>query len=122
MTRIPPESAGSSPLWGLSGLQAREGRKSEIGVRHTYLVTLTDAMKASLILKLGSCFHAIMAGEIELRWAARICRSFLQMDWVMYINQKCYYCLRFADKIICMSFLHYRVNCSMRMRVYPQAH
>lgn len=53
MTMIPPHLAGSSPSPGLSGLHVGEGRKSEIGVRHTYLVTSTDAMKASLTLKLG---------------------------------------------------------------------
>jgi hypothetical protein len=30
-------------------------RENEKGVRHTYLVTLTDAMKASLNPKLGRC-------------------------------------------------------------------
>ena len=39
------------PSSGLSGLLARLGWKSEISVRHTDLVTTTDAMKASLNLE-----------------------------------------------------------------------
>lgn len=39
---------------GLKWFAVGEERKGEIGVRHTHLVTSTDAMKASLILKLGS--------------------------------------------------------------------
>ena len=57
-----PIRLAALPSPGLSGLHVGEGRKSEIGVRHTYLVTSTDAMKASLILKLGRCWCECLLG------------------------------------------------------------
>lgn len=52
---LPPDPAVALPSPGSSGLLVGDEREDEIGVRHTYLVTLADAMKASLILLLGRC-------------------------------------------------------------------
>lgn len=56
MTMIPLAQLAALPLPGSSGFQVGVGGKSEIGVRHTFLVTSTDAMKASLTTELGRQF------------------------------------------------------------------
>jgi hypothetical protein len=60
------------PSQGLSGLLARLGWKSEISVRHTDLVTTTDAIKASLTLE---AWKVLLPGNARTGLALTGCMS-----------------------------------------------
>ena len=51
----PPLEAPQLSLSRARVADVLDRRQHDLGVRHTHLVTIADAMKASLILKLGMC-------------------------------------------------------------------
>lgn len=71
-------AGGSLSLPGAQVASTSDRRKYEIGVRHTLLVTITDAMKASLILKLGSWSPnvAVDGTQLGLLEEALFCGTF----------------------------------------------